>query len=191
MQSSGDGRLNASAFVVGSSDGPGAMLQDLAASLGFSPVQSYAGLRRAEKQAEATPLQFFLCAEVPDVRSLKPMADAIRFSPSLNLRFAPLIYFARQLSVDAIRLCIGMGFDDVIALPYAGGDLGERIGRQVGTRQVYYDTGTYFGPDRRNRDEASRPDARGGASAEFRRIEIIRTPESGVDVLSDDAQFLI
>lgn len=166
------------------------MLQNLAAKLGFSPVQSYAGLRRAEKQAETTPLQFFLCAEVPDVRTLKPMADAIRFSPSLNLRFSPLIYFARQLSIDAIRLCIGMGFDDVIALPYAGGDLRERIGRQVGTRQVYYDTGTYFGPDRRSRDEVDRP-GDGGASAEFRRIEIVRRPESGVDVLSDDMQFVI
>src|SRR4051812_6093894 len=110
--------LSAAAFVVGSREGAGAALADLARGLGFSPVDRYAGLALAEKQAEITPLVFFLCAAVPDVRTLKPMADAVRFSPSLKLRFSPLIYFARDPSVKIIKLCIGMGFDDVIALPY-------------------------------------------------------------------------
>ena len=183
--------MSISAFVVGPEDGPAAALRQLAANLGFAPVQRYEGLRKAEKQATLTPLVYFLCSAVPDVQSLRPMADAIRFSPSLNLRFSPLIYLAHNLSVDSLRKCIGMGFDDVISLPYAGHDLAERIRRQVGTRQTYYETGTYFGPDRRNRtaSTAARDDEDDGDG--FRRIEIIRTVETGVDVISDDAQFVL
>ena len=183
--------LNASAFVVGPRDGASAALQDLARAIGFMPVERYAGLARAEKQVRQTPIVFFLCAEVADIASLKPMADAIRFSPSLDLRFSPLIYFARSLSVEAIKQCVGMGFDDVISLPYRGGDLSERIFRQVGTTQTYYETATYFGPDRRNRVGAPRSADSDHGGGEFRRIEIIRNPLSGIDVLRDDFQVVV
>jgi hypothetical protein len=183
--------VNAAAFVVGPRDGAGAALSDLARSIGFAPVERYRGLAQAERQAETTPLVFFLCAGVTDVRTLKPMADAIRFSPSLKLRFSPLIYFARDLSLEGIKLCISMGFDDVIALPYASGDLRERVGRQVGQMQVYYETGTYFGPDRRNRVGEARPEGSDRGGGQFRRIEIRRTPERGTDVLRDDLQVVL
>jgi hypothetical protein len=121
---------------------------------------------------------------------LKPVVDAIRFSPNLRLRFLPLIYFSRDASLTTIRACIRMGFDDVIALPYAGADLRERILRQVETPQVYYETPSYFGPDRRNRlgnDRSLDSDHGGG---QHRRIEIVRR-ETGVDVLNDDFQVVV
>jgi hypothetical protein len=183
--------MHAAAFVVGPRDGAGAALFDLARSIGFASVERYRGLARAEKQAETTPLVFFLCAGVTDVKTLKPMAEAIRFSPSLNLRFSPLIYFARDLSIEGIKLCISMGFDDVIALPYASGDLGERIRRQVGQTQIYYETATYFGPDRRNRTGEARSAGSDRGGGQFRRIEIRRTPERGTDVLRDDLQVVL
>jgi hypothetical protein len=183
--------LNASAFVVGPRDGASAALQDLARAVGFMSVERYAGLARAEKQVRLTPIVFFLCAEVADIQKLKPMADAIRFSPSLDLRFSPLIYFSRSLSTDATKQCIGMGFDDVIALPFKGGDLSERIFRQVGTTRTYYETATYFGPDRRNRVGSQRSTDSDHGGGEFRRIEIIRNPLSGIDVLRDDFQVVV
>lgn len=161
---------------------------DMAQAIGFESVQRYQGLARAEKQAAKTPLIFFLCAPTKDVRTLKPMANALRFSPSLKLRFLPLIYFAREPSLETVKQCIAMGFDDVIALPIGGDDAGDRIARQIGRIQTYYETGTYFGPDRRNRDggpERSLGSDHGGGK--FRRIEIVRNPETGVDVISDDA----
>jgi hypothetical protein len=161
---------------------------DLARAIGFESVQRYQGLARAEKQGAKTPLVFFLCAPARDIRTLKPMADALRFSPSLKLRFLPLIYFARDPSLDTVKQCIAMGFDDVIALPIGGDDAGDRIARQIGRIQTYYETATYFGPDRRNRDGGARrstgSDHGGG---KFRRIEIMRNPDTGVDVISDDA----
>lgn len=183
--------MNAAAFVVGPRDGASAALHDLAHAVGFMPVERYAGLARAEKQARTTPLMFFLCAEVADVSSLKPTADAIRFSPNADLRFSPLLYFTRSASIDTIKACIRMGFDDVIALPYSAGDLSERIFRQVGRTHTYYETATYFGPDRRNRTGSSRsPDSDHGGG-QYRRIEIIRSPETGVNVLRDDFQVVV
>jgi hypothetical protein len=182
--------VNAAAFVVGPRDGAGAALEELARGLGFAPVGRYAGLAQAEAQAAETPLLFFLCAEVRDVGTLKPVADAIRFSGNLNVKFSPLIYVARDLSVEGIKLCIRMGFDDVIALPYAGG-LAERIGRQVGQPQVYYETASYFGPDRRNRVGESRSTESDHGGGQYRRIEIVRHPRTGVDVVHDDFQVVL
>ncbi len=165
---------------------------DMAQAIGFESVQRYQGLARAEKQAAKTPLVFFLCAPAKDVRSLKPMADALRFSPSLKLRFLPMIYFARDPSLETVKQCIAMGFDDVIALPIGGDDAGDRIARQIGRIQTYYETATYFGPDRRNRDgglaRSTDSDHGGG---QYRRIEIRRNPDTGVDVLSDDMQIVL
>jgi hypothetical protein len=161
---------------------------DLARAIGFESVQRYQGLVRAERQTAKTPLVFFLCAPTKDVRTLKPMADAVRFSASLKLRFLPLIYFAREPSLETVKQCIAMGFDDVIALPIGGDDVSDRIARQIGQIQTYYETTTYFGPDRRNRtggEHRSTGSDHGGGK--FRRIEIVRNPETGVDVLSDDA----
>jgi PleD family two-component response regulator len=183
--------LNASVFVVGPRDGAGAALQDLARGLGFSPVERYSGLGAVEKQAHVTPLVFFFCAAVADIRTLKPMADAVRFSTSLKLRYSPLIYFTRDPSVETIKACIRMGFDDVIALPYAHGDLDERIRRQIGQTQTYFETATYFGPDRRNRTGNVRSTESDHGGGQFRRIEIIRRVETGVDVLDDDSQFVV
>jgi hypothetical protein len=183
--------LNAAALVVGARNGATAALQELAHAIGFMPVERYAGFASAERQARETPLVFFLCAEVPDVETLKPTADAIRFSISAELRFSPLIYFSRSLSIESIRACIKMGFDDVIALPYKAGDLSERVFRQVGRTQIYYETATYFGPDRRNRLGNARSADSDHGGGQFRRIEIVRNAMTGVDVLRDDFQVVV
>ncbi len=190
MPWSGD-QLKASAFVVGPRDGAGAALVELANAIGFASVSRYMGLQRAEAQVAKTPLIFFLCSPVDDVRTLKPMADAIRFSPSLRLRFLPLIYFARDPSLDTVKRCIGMGFDDVVALPISGDDVGDRIARQIGSIQTYYETATYFGPDRRNRVGTERSTESDHGGAPFRRIEIMRNPETGVELIRDDVQIVL
>lgn len=184
--------MKASALVVGPRDGAGAALLDLARAVGFSTVQRYQGLARAEKLIAKTPLIFFLCSPVKDVRTLKPMADAIRFSPSLRLRFLPLIYFARDPSLETVKHCISMGFDDVIALPIAGDDVGGRIERQIDRIHTYYETSTYFGPDRRNRTGGpKRTTGSDHGGGQYRRIEIRRNPDTGVDVIRDDLQVVL
>lgn len=180
--------MNASAFIVGPPSGAGTpALTKLAEALGFTSIFAFADRSTAEKQSARTPLVFFLCAAVGDLKSLKAMADGIRNSRADAIRFAPLIYFARNPGLDTIRACIQMGFDDVIAVPF-GDAVQQRILRQVGHTQVYYETETYFGPDRRDRNAARDTTA---DTSQFRRYEIMRSAEKGIDVLHDDFQVVI
>lgn len=177
-------------MIVGPLEGPGTQLVDVARAVGFDPVERYRGMDGAARRVDTTPLLFFFCTAVEDVQSLKLVADAIRFSTDMRLRFSPLIYFTPEPSIESIRACIQMGFDDVIALPCGTGELKERIGRQIGRTQTYYETATYFGPDRRNRVGASRSSESDHGGGQFRRIEIVRT-DAGVDVLRDDFQVVL
>ena len=99
--------------------------------------------------------------------------------------------FARDPDIETIKSCIKMGFDDVIALPFASGDIGDRIARQVGRIQTYYETSTYFGPDRRNRVGNSRSADSDHGGGQFRRIEIMRNPDTGIELLRDDFQVVV
>ncbi len=173
--------MRACAYVVGPTDGPGAALQDLARGLGFSVVLPYTGLANAETQSQQTPLMFFLFAAVDEVGALKTAADAIRFAPGRRIRFSPLVYFSESPSLDAIRLCIDMGFDDVITLPFSQRRVEERLKRLVDHTQVYFETSGYFGPDRK-----SPAGSEVISGAQYRRLEIIRTPASGVNVMRDE-----
>lgn len=183
--------MNAAAFVVGPREGPGAVLFDLAQALGFASVLPYRSVAEAQRHAEHTPVCFFLFAEVSDVRRLAAPARAIRFSAGRRVRFSPLIYFSRSPSMETIRACIAMGFDDVITGPFRPARVAPRLMRQLDTELVYYETSTYFGPDRRRRDEerTGQPDRRGGGH--FRRLEIVRHISTGVNVLSDDQQVML
>jgi DNA-binding response OmpR family regulator len=178
--------MKAAAFVVGPLDGPGAALMDLARRLSFSAVLPYAGVAQAEQQANRTPVCFFLFAAVPDVGTLRGVAEAIRFCPSRRVRFSPLIYFSESPSVDSITRCINMGFDDVITMPFTRARLAERIDRQIGQSHIYYETPGYFGPDRRDRVTAPKRAAETRLGGQFRRLEIVRNLLTGVNVVRDD-----
>ncbi|MEO5805841.1 hypothetical protein [Devosia sp.] len=179
--------MKATAFVVGPVDGPGAAMTDMARGLKFQAVLPYAGVSNAEQQAVRTPVCFFLFAAVADVETLRNVAEAIRFAPSRKIRFSPLIYFSESPSVETIKRCINMGFDDVVTMPFSQRRLADRMARQVGTNLVYYETSGYFGPDRRDRAPqlaAKAQDERVGGK--YRRLEIVRNFLTGINVVRDD-----
>lgn len=178
--------MRAYAYVVGAEGGPQAGLLDLARGLGFGGVSAFSTMGQAEQQAQTTPLCYFLFAATGDLATLRGVAEAVRFSKVRRLRFSPLIYFAESPSVDAINTCINMGFDDIITMPFTRKRVLERVARQVGQNLVYYETASYFGPDRRGRNgpQAVAHDNRTGGA--FRRLEIVRSLISGVNVLRDD-----
>jgi DNA-binding response OmpR family regulator len=179
--------FKATAYIVGPVDGPGAALSDMAKRLGFEAVLPFAGTATAEQQTARTPLLFFLFAAVNDVSTHKDTADAIRFSSSRRVRLSPLIYFSESPSLDGIRACADMGFDDVVTLPFSRERVIERLGRQVNRTVVYYETPTYFGPDRRTQADAAAGERRGMAGR-IRRLEIIRSIGDGPSVIRDDAR---
>jgi hypothetical protein len=179
--------MQATAYVVGSLDGPGVALMDLARRLHFAAVLPYGGLAEAEHRSASTPICFFLFAGVADVAALRGVAEAVRFSSSRHIRFSPLIYFCESPSVETITACINMGFDDIIATPFTLERVLPRVERQVGHSLIYYETPGYFGPDRRDRVTAPERAAETRLGGQFRRLEIIRHMLAGVQVLRDDS----
>lgn len=178
--------MKAYAYVVGPQDGPGAGLLDMARTLGFSGCSPFSTLAQAEQQSQSTPICYFLFAATDNIGGLRSVADTIRFSATRRLRFSPLIYFAETASVEDITACLNMGFDDIITMPFSRQRVLDRVQRQVGHPLVYYETASYFGPDRRGRVAAPPRHVENRAGGQFRRIEIIRNPISGTNVLRDD-----
>jgi len=177
--------MKATAYLVTPGEGSG--LAETIRPAGFEQVRPYAGVAQAERQARRTPVCFFLFGAVAEPGRLRSIAEAIRFSASRRIRFSPLIYFAENPSLEIIASCINMGFDDVITLPVTPDRVADRINRQIGSSLTYYETASYFGPDRRGRlpGAARAQDLRGGGP--FRRLEIVRHLETGVKLLSDHA----
>jgi len=169
--------FKATAYIVGPQDGPGAALTEMARHLGFEAVLPYAGVQLAEQQLARTPLLYFLFPAVNDVASLKPHADGLRFCPSRRLRLSPLIYFSESPSLDGIRACAAMGFDDVVTLPFSRERVTARLARQVNRGIAYCESRDYAGPDR--------PVAGGGP---VRRFDLIRSFAEGTIVTRDDAR---
>jgi hypothetical protein len=182
--------VKASAYIVGPSDGSGAALINLARCLDFASVTPYGGIAEAEAQSAITPVCFFLFAAVEDVGRLQPIADAIRFCPNRRVRFSPLVYFADNPSIETITRCIAMGFDDVITMPFTTARITGRINRQIGQSLIYYETAGYFGPDRRDRVTAPSRAAESRLGGQFRRLEIVRSLSTGINVLRDDLHML-
>jgi hypothetical protein len=178
--------MHAYAYVVGPLDGPGKGLLDLARSLGFAGASPFATLAEADAQTQQTPICFFLFAATDNPRTLRGVADAIRFSPTRRLRFSPLIYFAESPSVEGITACLNMGFDDIITMPFARQRVLERLGRQIGQTQIYFETASYFGPDRRGRIQSRSPGAESRTGGEFRRFEIVRHLTTGTAILREE-----
>lgn len=182
--------MNACAFVVAPPGRPGSLL-DTAHALDFEIVLPFRGTPAAERQAARTPLVFFLFEATADPRTHAPAIASIRTSAKPGIRFAPLIFFARDPSHEAIRSCINMGFDDIVTLPFTRPQLRQRLGRQVDSACVYFETDSYFGPDRRNRLQDSSDHSGRGSGGQFRRFEIQRSPHIGIRVLSDEPQVVV
>lgn len=178
--------MRAYAFVVGREGGPREALLDIARTLGFGGVSPFSTIAQVEQQMLTHPLCYFLCAATEDMTFLRGFADSIRFSTSRRLRFSPLIYFAESPSVEAITACINMGFDDILTMPFTRKRVLERIARQVGQNLVYYETPSYFGPDRRGRNGPQTSAHENRTGGQFRRLEIVRNLITGVNVVRDE-----
>lgn len=182
--------MQACAYVVGKAEASG--LYETAIGLEFVAVRVFEGTAAVGRQLAHFPLCFFLFAEREDPTSLAGPFTEIRSAGDPRLRFAPLVYFAHAPSRQIIKACINMGFDDVISLPLSERQIHARLARQVGVSITYFETASYFGPDRRGRlaDEPNYLDARIGGP-QHRRIEIVRTPERGPEILGGAIEVLV
>ena len=178
------GPIKAGAIIVGNRQGPGAAVYDIAADLGFRFVKPYAGRPGLALVAREAPLFFVLFAEIRDPMTYDPIVREIRHGGPRALAFSPLIYFCESPSRETVASCAALGMDDVVTMPFTRERVWTRLMRQIDRMQVYAETSSYLGPERR-RLSGVQPDspARTTLSAQpDRRYEIRRSLETGAQI---------
>ena len=123
--------MRATAFLVGPNGGPADALKQLARQLGFAPVYVYRSVGDAERLAQPTTPVFFLFGAVDSPGKMSRVVTSIRGSATPRIRFAPMIYLSDSPSLEVIRDCLDMGFDDIITLPFTLRRLEDRLQRQM------------------------------------------------------------
>lgn len=171
------------ALVAGPRTGPGEGLMDISNDLGFSFVRRCASLDSLGACLANARLCFVLFAETADPRSYAGLLKKVRAAKSRAIRFLPVVYFCETPRPEVIVTCLGMGFDDILTMPFTANGVRARLRQQIGRTVSYFETETYFGPDRRRLSGEQPKPRRGGGSA--RRYEISRSPTSGITILRE------
>ena len=126
---------------------------------------------------------FFVHFKVADSEMLSAMT-AVRSSNDDNLRFSPCVLIIHECAYEDIIKYIRLGFDDVISLPEKASIIRHRLESLLSLEQTYFETPSYFGPDRRRmelvpiRDNRRRPE--GGQHIRYR---IRRDSVQGVRII--------
>lgn len=163
------------------------LIGDMAADLGFKLVRPYMGVADSDRLAKIHPVNFFLFDYNQDFEKTKSWINEIRASYQLRVRFAPLVCFVESPSKDIIVECVNAGFDDILTLPWSAMKIRERLAKQVNNKHTYFETDTYFGPDRRRftADGKKRKQAAPAPGFGFRLYEFVRNNHAGVQIMHD------
>lgn len=175
--------MQSAAFVVGPMDGPCQAIIQLCQDLGFATTSHYVGPDQVEAQSRRTPVCFFLVSSATRKSAISEFVTDIRHHRDRALRFSPLLFLCEDPSSRTISFCVQAGFDDIVAPPFTAPRLAERVKAQLNTPMTYFETETYFGPDRRRKREFSPlfPEQR-GASTPVRQFEVRRDLRHGIQV---------
>jgi hypothetical protein len=171
------------AHLIAGTAGQLKTLGDLARKTGFRRVTEGMPARQPSDALAVT--YYFFHYQLDDER-LRAALAAIREHEDPSTRFAPAIMIIGQASATDVLRMVGQGFDDIVALPEKAPILEKRFALQVNAPIMYYETDSYFGPDRRRLQKLLRPEAdlRQAGTYQHRRYTIKRVPNAGVQILS-------
>lgn len=173
-----------SALIV-SADGAWAKsFHTVLAEIGFGHIEQVADTTALGVMSFSRPLPFFFLSQKCPSEQFQHAMSSIRGHKKDETRFSPMIMMARGLSREQINSYISIGVDDIVQFPCSLKGMADRLKRQLGKPQKYFQTESYFGPDRRRQldDTKSSESSRGGTSA-YRSYLIQREPFRGVRVL--------
>ncbi len=168
------------ACLVAETPGQRKTLETLAMRTGFEAVSvDPSGFAFPAATERRLPYFFFHCLISEDL-----LLHAIsRIRSDERHRFSPAVLIVGECSENDVLRYISLGFDDIVTLPEAARVLERRFAHQIGTQLSYFETATYFGPDRRrakragSENEQKRP-------GEFRYVRyLIQRAATGVDIL--------
>jgi len=182
--------MQATVFIIGSQKKCFEGLMDASLDIGFRTILNFTDIEIAEQQVKRTPLCFFLFSLDGNLSEIPKVAKAIRFNRKKSIRFAPMIGFTQKADQKTITACLQFGFDDIVAAPFDAQSIMLRLRELLNKQITFYETKTYFGPDRRRtpgqrpKDEPLHP--KRGDGGDHREIIINRNIEIGITILSDE-----
>lgn len=133
-------------------------------------------------------LNYFLTHHELGIETLSAVLRSVRTSIIDDVRYAPIVLFAADGPFEQYLAYIDMGFDDIITLPEKAVIVEQRLLSQLGTEHVYFDTATYFGPDRRRMEVAPPSEHKRAATPHSHvRHYFRRDPMRGIIVLRSES----
>lgn len=173
-----------SANLVARTEAQTKSLEDIAKSAGFGVTKTVLSRRAFAADERSCILNFFFIHYLLGHSLMEAVIASIRASQDVETRFAPIILFTTDLSFEDYLDYIRLGFDDVITLPEKREMITSRLANQVGHDIEYFETATYFGPDRR-RMEIEPPNGVQRSNVPHSHIKYVfrRNPASGTKLL--------
>lgn len=166
------------------------MLEKIGARAGFIAMQPL-GIQQ-DQVLNVFKLNYFLVHHGLGSETLEAVLRSVRASLIDEVRYAPIVLFAEDGPFEQYLSYIDMGFDDIITLPEKAAIVEQRLIAQLDTEHMYFETATYFGPDRR-RMEVEPPE-------QFKRKEVPhshvrhffeRDPSRGIVVVRSDSYLAV
>lgn len=173
-----------SANLVARTEAQTKSLEDIARSAGFGETKTVLSRRAFVRGERNCILNFFFIHYHLGSSLMSAVISSIRASGDIETKFAPIILFTTDLSFEDYLEYIRLGFDDVITLPEKRELITSRLTNQVGHDIEYFETATYFGPDRR-RMEIEPPNGVQRSNVPHSHIKYVfrRNPASGTKLL--------
>lgn len=172
------------AQLIGRGDDQIRMLERIGHRAGFVELQPLGGGAGASDRK----LNYFLVHHGLGAGALEGVLRSVRSSIIDDVRYAPVVLFAADGPFEEYLGYIQMGFDDVITLPEKAAIVEQRLVAQLGSEHMYFDTATYFGPDRRRMEvEPPAEHKRAVMPHSHVRHYFRRDPDRGIVVVRSDS----
>lgn len=157
---------------------------EIARPAGFTECRRYGSPGDLAAYRKSTPPFVFLHHKL-DPGMIRQVVTGVRGASELETRFVPIIMITADRNQASILNYLQMGFDDILIYPCDPNQVRKRLRAQFDMPQHYFQTQTYFGPDRRKtlvrRDQ---PEQRNAGYKFYRHFVIQRAVKRGIRVLS-------
>ena len=144
------------ACLVGETASQRKTLETLAVRTGFGGISTDAEGAAFPDPADRRLAFFFFHCQVGSDLLRNTLA---RIRSDAHQRFSPAVLIVGECSQSEVVRYINLGFDDITILPEAARVLERRFTNQITTPVSYFETSTYFGPDRRRSQRLNSPSA--------------------------------
>lgn len=166
-------------------------MYNLMRQAGFKDTRHFPNNGTMLSEYRRGPLPFiFIHSSLPLERAQNTFMT-VRTHPDVSLRFLPIIVISEGCDTQKLLRFIQLGSDDIITMPVTAASILARIKHQIDMPKDYYQTETYFGPDRRQHKITKHKthSGRGKDDHFFRHFLIQRHAARGITILSTEVHF--